>query len=266
MEEFGLKPAGQWSKERLYSLGLTVKWQTASRFLTSHRPTYKVTFRRPEARFHKKNNTTFTISGFQSYVCQECGVTFTDPNPLKIHIAFLCSKRHQEPPVCQTTTTPLFRPWPSSSSFSTSSSTMQVFAGGVLRWPFRSPPPLTPLALAPPQLSPIPSTTTSGTVSNNLVPTKSTSAGHRCCFCGKSYSRKYGLKIHIRTHTGYKPLRCKVWARPFGDPSNLNKHVRLHAEGETPYRCDACGKVLVRRRDLERHIKSRHPQMPIWTL
>ena len=83
--------------------------------------------------------------------------------------------------------------------------------------------------------------------------------GHLCIFCGKLYSRKYGLKIHLRTHTGYKPLKCKVCQRPFGDPSNLNKHIRLHAEGETPYRCDKCGKVLVRRRDLERHIRSRHP-------
>ncbi|CAG0913533.1 unnamed protein product [Notodromas monacha] len=83
--------------------------------------------------------------------------------------------------------------------------------------------------------------------------------GHLCLYCGKIYSRKYGLKIHIRTHTGYKPLRCKVCLRPFGDPSNLNKHIRLHAQGDTPYRCDLCGKILVRRRDLERHLLSRHP-------
>ncbi|KAF2892616.1 hypothetical protein ILUMI_13556 [Ignelater luminosus] len=82
--------------------------------------------------------------------------------------------------------------------------------------------------------------------------------GHICLYCGKCYSRKYGLKIHIRTHTGYKPLKCKFCLRPFGDPSNLNKHVRLHAEGETPYKCELCGKILVRRRDLERHLKSRH--------
>ncbi|XP_050301417.1 histone-lysine N-methyltransferase PRDM16 [Anthonomus grandis grandis] len=82
--------------------------------------------------------------------------------------------------------------------------------------------------------------------------------GHICLYCGKCYSRKYGLKIHIRTHTGYKPLRCKFCNRPFGDPSNLNKHVRLHAEGNTPYKCNLCGKILVRRRDLERHLKSRH--------
>ncbi|KAL0266847.1 UNVERIFIED_CONTAM: hypothetical protein PYX00_009284 [Menopon gallinae] len=82
--------------------------------------------------------------------------------------------------------------------------------------------------------------------------------GHRCIYCGKVYSRKYGLKIHVRTHTGYKPLKCKYCARPFGDPSNLNKHVRLHAQGPTPYKCQFCEKLLVRRRDLERHIKSRH--------
>ncbi|CAF3291391.1 unnamed protein product [Rotaria sp. Silwood2] len=53
--------------------------------------------------------------------------------------------------------------------------------------------------------------------------------GHLCLFCGKTYNRKYGLKIHLRTHTGYKPLRCRVCFRPFSDPSNLNKHIRLHS-------------------------------------
>ncbi len=81
---------------------------------------------------------------------------------------------------------------------------------------------------------------------------------HVCLFCGKVYNRKYGLKIHLRTHTGYKPLKCKVCSRPFSDPSNLNKHVRLHSQGDTPYRCPYCGKILVRKRDLDRHIMSRH--------
>ncbi|TSN21194.1 PR domain zinc finger protein 13 [Bagarius yarrelli] len=111
------------------------------------------------------------------------------------------------------------------------------------------------------RLEPLPSVThahAAAATGTNAVTGKQRK-GHLCLYCGKLYSRKYGLKIHMRTHTGYKPLKCKVCFRPFGDPSNLNKHVRLHAEGNTPYRCDYCGKVLVRRRDLERHVKSRHP-------
>ncbi len=48
-------------------------------------------------------------------------------------------------------------------------------------------------------------------------------------FLFEVYNRKYGLKIHLRTHTGYKPLQCRVCFRPFSDPSNLNKHIRLHS-------------------------------------
>lgn len=114
----------------------------------------------------------------------------------------------------------------------------------------------------------------------DIKSTTTASGGYKCPYCAKLYSRKYGLKIHIRTHTGFKPLQCRICQRPFGDPSNLNKHVRLHAAAaatsvvgvrgngtaaalqairESPYRCRYCGKVLVRRRDLERHIRSRHP-------
>lgn len=82
--------------------------------------------------------------------------------------------------------------------------------------------------------------------------------GHVCIYCGKLYSRKYGLKIHIRTHTGFKPLKCKYCFRPFGDPSNLNKHIRLHAQSNVSYKCNLCNKNLIRRRDLERHIQTRH--------
>lgn len=112
---------------------------------------------------------------------------------------------------------------------------------------------------APPSLSPGVHAAQLETICSNLGKLKQ---GHKCIYCGKIYSRKYGLKIHIRTHTGYKPLNCKYCMRPFGDPSNLNKHVRLHADTErnSPYRCDICGKNLVRRRDLDRHIRSRHQE------
>uniref|UniRef100_A0A1I8N3B5 C2H2-type domain-containing protein n=1 Tax=Musca domestica TaxID=7370 RepID=A0A1I8N3B5_MUSDO len=94
--------------------------------------------------------------------------------------------------------------------------------------------------------------------------------GHLCIYCGKMYSRKYGLKIHIRTHTGFKPLKCKYCLRPFGDPSNLNKHIRLHLQtsssghggqgtpGSEVYQCTLCHKTFARRRDLQKHVENRH--------
>ena len=42
---------------------------------------------------------------------------------------------------------------------------------------------------------------------------KTKDKGYQCVFCGKYYTRKYGLKIHVRTHTGYKPLKCTICNR-----------------------------------------------------
>ncbi|VDD77943.1 unnamed protein product [Mesocestoides corti] len=87
---------------------------------------------------------------------------------------------------------------------------------------------------------------------------------HTCSFCGKQYARRYSLVIHLRTHTGQKPLVCRICSRRFGDPSNLNKHLRIHATGTTvdvvnnPYICQICGNVSARRRDLERHMRRKH--------
>lgn len=73
---------------------------------------------------------------------------------------------------------------------------------------------------------------------------------------------------------GFKPLKCKYCFRPFGDPSNLNKHIRLHtqttdhhhhhlhtnssSENQAAYRCHICSKNLLKRRDLIRHMQLSH--------
>ncbi|TMW42352.1 hypothetical protein DOY81_012568, partial [Sarcophaga bullata] len=116
--------------------------------------------------------------------------------------------------------------------------------------------------LQPPTTSPLNAAAQIEAIVSNMGASKQ---GHLCIYCGKVYSRKYGLKIHIRTHTGFKPLKCKFCLRPFGDPSNLNKHVRLHLQNSANsssstegYQCNMCHKILGRRRDLQKHMETRH--------
>ncbi|KAJ0180193.1 hypothetical protein K1T71_004784 [Dendrolimus kikuchii] len=167
------------------------------------------------------------IRGRDDYACHECGARFESPNPLKVHLFLSCAP--YEPAAF----------W-------------REFAARA------SPPPAS--VPAEPDLARLEALATEWGRAQG---------GHLCVYCGKMYSRKYGLKIHIRTHTGYRPLRCRYCLRAFGDPSNLNKHVRLHAGARgsagsvggvaTPRACSACGKVVARRRDLERHARTHAP-------
>ncbi|XP_050539506.1 zinc finger protein 699 [Daktulosphaira vitifoliae] len=216
--------------------------------------------------------TPINIKDERKYVCHKCDYTCETPNPLKIHLALDCDKlpctklwsrliqesdrimdssfRFSLTPESCKTSESAFRPYSPSSSVSLEPTTSPSYDEKTIIM--------------------VPEEKNHGaamfdrrcaemeTIVSNLGHSEQ---GHLCIYCGKVYSRKYGLKIHIRTHTGFKPLKCKYCFRPFGDPSNLNKHVRLHAEGDTPYRCDCCGKILVRKRDFDRHMKSRHARL-----
>ncbi|KAE9537457.1 hypothetical protein AGLY_006480 [Aphis glycines] len=243
--------------------------------------------------------TPVNIKDERKYVCHKCGYACENPNPLKIHMALDCGKQSRaklwsrltanhcensqtieasfrfsltsaesQIPLSSASVDSAFRPYSPVSSASSGSCPIPPS-------PLRPPPPA-PLSSSLSDQTPLqdePLGQVNGgknsaffnqrcaemeTIVSNLG---HSDQGHLCIYCGKVYSRKYGLKIHIRTHTGFKPLKCKYCYRPFGDPSNLNKHVRLHAEGDTPYKCDCCGKILVRKRDLDRHMKSRHSQV-----
>lgn len=126
-------------------------------------------------------------------MCHLCQARFEQPHPLKLHLLLGCR------PYCA-----------------------RAFWRRVLL--AANPPPAGAPPAGPPPPSVSPADLEALATAWGRVP-----AGHLCLYCGKVYSRRYGLKIHIRTHTGYKPLRCRHCARRFGDPSNLNKHVRLHA-------------------------------------
>lgn len=47
-----------------------------------------------------------------------------------------------------------------------------------------------------------------------------------CELCKKRFTEKFQLRIHMRRHTGEKPLRCIGCNARFGDPASLSKHKK----------------------------------------
>ncbi|XP_075676102.1 uncharacterized protein LOC142645006 [Dermatophagoides pteronyssinus] len=171
------------------------------------------------------------------YICHRCGHSYSQPNPLKIHLMFKCSNIVNDKSLTTLTSPP-------SSSLHYQQSTMKKVMmmdrknsrlnsnhNNNNKQPTEST--ITSVSTTTNSIINHETITNHHDTSNNNNGNNNGNISrrlHTCSYCGKVYTRKYGLKIHIRTHTGIKPLSCRYCGRSFSDPSNLNKHMRLHTQ------------------------------------
>lgn len=98
-------------------------------------------------------------------------------------------------------------------------------------------------------------------IKGHLQKHKDRAEGNRrfvCQVCGKRFFAAEGLRVHERIHTGERPHTCEICGKSFNQKAGFNTHKRVHSEVRA-YACELCPKLYKNKRELQMHLKNKHP-------
>ncbi|XP_058065121.1 zinc finger protein 791-like, partial [Anopheles bellator] len=83
---------------------------------------------------------------------------------------------------------------------------------------------------------------------------------YQCPHCPRKFAIQYLFKEHIRTHTGEKPLTCKVCSKTFHAAGSLRTHMLIHDKNQP--QCPHCPRKFARQSYLKEHIRTHTGEKP----
>lgn len=70
-----------------------------------------------------------------------------------------------------------------------------------------------------------------GDLKYHTISIHSNEKNHQCEFCGKAFSRKYSLVVHLRIHTSERNYKCEFCTKTFRASTYLQNHRKIHTGG-----------------------------------